>query len=155
MQHYTQLLTRSVFTFLLAYISCTGVFHCDSYLCAYSVSYLDLLPLSFSLICPPPLITIISTDFNVQFSFSLSSFFYSFIGLFSYTYTKYIGHILHPFLKSKLCTMEAEIGRIIVWDHSGQKATKTPSQAISWVWWHAPLIPGRQEAQIGSLSMLA
>jgi hypothetical protein len=38
------------FTFLLAYISCTGArVHCDIYTCAYNVSYLDSSLPSFSL----------------------------------------------------------------------------------------------------------
>jgi hypothetical protein len=40
------------FSVLLACISCTGVFHCDIYICTYSVSLLDSSPPSFSFIPP-------------------------------------------------------------------------------------------------------
>jgi hypothetical protein len=39
--------------FLLADISCTGRFHCDIFMYAYNVSWLDSPPPSFSLVPPP------------------------------------------------------------------------------------------------------
>jgi hypothetical protein len=37
--------------------------------------------------------------------------------------------------------LEADIEKIMVGDHPGQKLSETPSQPVSWVRWHMPVIP--------------
>jgi hypothetical protein len=71
-----------IFTFLLAYISCTVEFHCDLYTYAYNVPYL-IYHIHSS---PSPFLKTILAGFNV---------------LLSYRYIKYIHHI-HPSIPSPL-----------------------------------------------------
>jgi hypothetical protein len=48
-----------------------------------------------------------------------------------------------------LATQEAEMGRIAVPGQPRQKVLKTSSQRISGAWRCLPVIPGRQEAEMG------
>jgi hypothetical protein len=41
---------------------------------------------------------------------------------------------------------QVEMGRIVVEGQPEQKVGKAPSQSISWVWWHVPVVPVTREA---------
>jgi hypothetical protein len=39
-----------------------------------------------------------------------------------------------------------EIRKLMCSSQPRQKVSETPSQQISWLWWHVPVIPAMQEA---------